>query len=124
MLRDYIREVLGVESWIRPQVEPTALVTQPTISMDRSDAWTVEESAFVEKILTATGLTEVSPGTKGTHVLLFDPSERPRRQPGSDQTFWHLGPLRNLMQGNPQDVQQAKREVWNLLKQLKEELRT
>jgi hypothetical protein len=124
-LRAYIREVLGVESWIRPQVESTlSTVSRPAFSMDRSDSWTTEESAFVEKILTATGLGEVSHGTEGAHVLLFDPSQRPHRQPGSNQTLWHLGPLHNLMHGTPQEVQQAKREVWNLLKQLKGELRT
>lgn len=114
-MRQYIRDVLGVESWIRPQVEESAL---PLLGILRDATWTEEESSMVDKILSATALSAVA-ASQSQHLITF--GEGPVERRGM---IWNLGLLQNLMRGPANEVQSAKREVWNLLKRLKEEIRT
>lgn len=116
-MRLYIRDVLGVESWIRPQVEESAL---PLLGILRDAGWTEGESAMVEKILSATGLSATA-ATQAQHLVVFSEGGV-ERQTSTAGIVWNLGPLSKLMTGPPPEVQSAKREVWNLLKRLKEEV--
>jgi len=133
----YIEEVLGVTSWVRPIVETPApsawavdtlatevQVRHPLARIHR-DGWSSDEQALVEKILSAVQLSDTpiaEEDTLAAHVLVFDSESSPSRQMIGDQIFWNLGPLKKLLQGSPPEIQQAKREVWNLLKQMKEEV--
>lgn len=118
-VRLYIKDVLGVESWIRPQVEAEAVAEAPALprlGILRDASWTEGESAMVDKILSATGLDAV-PAAQAQNLLVF--GEGPVAHSGN---VWNLGPLAHLMNGPPGQIQVAKREVWNLLKRLKEEI--
>jgi len=118
-VRLYIKDVLGVESWIRPQVEVAAVAEAPALPLLgilRDEGWTEGESAMVDKILAATGLNAAT-ATQAQNLLVF--GEGAVAQNGH---VWNLGPLDHLMNGPPGQVQAAKREVWNLLKRLKEDI--
>lgn len=138
--RQYIEEVLGVTSWIRP-VATTSEPAQPLAWKGESvgtevqvrhplarvynESWSRDQQALVEKILMAMQLTDVplaDEDTLASHVLVFDSESPLSRQMIGDQIFWNLGPLNKLLQGSPPEISQAKREVWNLLKQMKEEV--
>ena len=115
----YIKDVLGVESWIRPEVESSAVAQAldlPLLGILRDESWTEGESAMDDKILAATGL-KAAPASQAQRLLVF--GEGAIAHSGN---IWNLGPLANLMNGPPAEVQAAKREVWTLLKRLKEEL--
>lgn len=123
-------------SWIRPvAAQPLSVEARHTAEVEahprrplvrtQNDGWSLDEQALVDKILAAVQLSDVSivdEETLSAHVLVFDSSEGPSRQTLGDQIFWNLGPLKKLLHGTPPEIQQAKREVWNLLKQLKEEV--
>ncbi len=121
----YIQEVLGVQSWIRPSVRVQA-PTHPALAFAKKESWSAEEKTLVEKILSALDLTGVPVETAETpalHVIAFDSGNEPRRMQQDHQIIWQTCPLQKLIEGTPPEIQQAKREVWNILKRLKEEIR-
>ena len=121
----YLRDVLGVQGLIRPegQVAPTVEKSRPLVVLLK-DSWNVEAKVLVEKILTATGLGQVSTSfeiVRAQHVIIFDSEEMVGKSANGETTFWNMGPLAKLLSGSAVEIQNAKREVWTLLKQLKEE---
>ena len=118
---EYLREVLGVESWIGAVQDP---ITPKVVAVFK-EVWSKAELSLAEKILAATLPTiqvvlDDPDSLTQTHLVLFDTEARPDKSIRGEQTLWNLGPLKNLMTGTPAEIQANKREVWNLLKQLKE----
>lgn len=121
----YLRDVLGLEQWIATPGEiPAARSVLASVIRIRK-GWVTAERALVEKILTATGLhgipTVADEPVEARHVIVFDTEAPPARVVSGESVTWNLGPLRALMDGPAASVQSAKRDVWNLLKQFKEE---
>jgi hypothetical protein len=128
---NYFREVLGVESWIGsgkgfPVVE---IVPSCLVSVVLKRSWKEAERSISEKMLSAANLGESAqvifeedgPWPNSLHILIFDSEELGREQLDS-QILWKLGPLAKLLSGPAAEVQASKREVWNLLKALQNEI--
>jgi hypothetical protein len=129
---EYLKDVLGVESWIGAVQAPV----QPKAVAVFKETWTAAELSLAEKILTALsaggGINMRLPSLQAvfdepdslahSHLVIFDSKEAPEKSIQGEQVLWRLGPLKNLLEGTAQEIQQSKREVWNLLKLLREEL--
>lgn len=114
----YLKDVLGVESWIRPHCEAKA-------SILLKSSWSNEEKTLVEKIISGAGLSELPRAFEACpsqNLIIFDSNGKPGKVTESGKTVWYLGPLRAMLVGSAPEMQAAKREVWNLLKLFKEEV--
>lgn len=115
----YVRDVLGVESFISPDDKriPIVAVTNPS--------WSDSERALADKIFASVGVEIPRVSEKESkashHVVIFDFDEQVARlETANGQIVWSLGSLSHLLTGDR--VPLAKREVWDLIKRLKAEL--
>lgn len=118
----YLKDVLGVESWMRS----SGTMSEPRVLVILKASWNEDEKSLVQKILIGAGLgsipTSLGNSSPCLNAVVFDSEQAPGRVVNGVSTTWNLGPLRRLLVGSAAEVQAAKREVWNLLKLLKEEL--
>lgn len=119
----FLRDVLGIEQWIATPVA-VAMPAVPVALIQIQKSWSAAERALVEKILSATGLQglpTVAGPARSSHILIFDTEGPPAREANGPQICWKTGRLRPLIEGDAASIQSAKRDVWNLIKRMKEE---